>query len=135
MKPIIAIISALVSVPVFGAQLNFNGLKSSAVTVEAAPSTGLEGIYVVDGTAGLTVTVDGAQSVDWSVYGAAGAAYAEPAGHGPSLALGVGDTGVVANYGGRSYYFWIVDYTHHAYDVSAINFAAEQDCDLSLIHI
>lgn len=135
MKPIIAIISALVSVPVFGAQLNFNGLNSPAVAVEAAPSTGLEGIYVVDGTAGLTVTIDGAQSVDWSVYGAAGAAYAEPAGHGTSLALDDGDTGVVATYGGRSYYFWIVDYTHHAYDVSAINFAAEQDCDRTMIDV
>ncbi len=117
--------------------LDFEGSALSPVEVSAAASTGLDAIYVVPDADGVTMVYTAMSAVSpvrWLRYSAMGAAYAEevePRREGARLSLPCadGDMGYVIEEGGRSRYYWVIDYSGHRLDLQSIRLADNQDCD------
>lgn len=122
-----------------GAELSFSGGR--VIPVSADTSTGLDKIYVVENTAGVTASYPSA-AAKWSKWGNSGAAYAEPAavtvsGNTSAYALADGDGyGITVEDGGRMHHFWIVNYTAYRVDFTGISFNEEDsDCQSLFLDI
>lgn len=116
------------------------------ITVAAETATGLDNIYVLSHTRGVTVsvTVNSASSATVQTFGMMGAAYGEDYPEGQlsrsqgtlSFPLLEGDKGYAITDGGRTSYFWVVDYSTHRFSVDALNIDLDaSDCDRTLLSI
>lgn len=130
----------VVCASVHAASLRIEGSSRAVITETPAASTGIDKIFVVYGLNGCNAVYTASSasaSVTWSSYGYQGASYATeiPASslsrNGAEISFSglKGDTGYVINENGSLYYFWVVDYTDHAFDISALGFSPEQECD------
>lgn len=135
---VVALIAAT-TVSVMGAELSFSGGR--VIPVSADASTGLDKIYVVENTAGMTASYPSA-AAKWSKWGNSGAAYAEPvsaavSGNTSAYALADGDGyGITVEDGGRMHHFWIVNYTAYRVDFTGISFNEEDsDCQSLFLDI
>lgn len=113
------------------AAVNFTGAAADAVIITPAASTGLEAVYVLPSTDGVTMEFAGASaSARWSVFSNMGGAYAQEAGIGTSLPCRSGDMGYIVEDNGRQTCFWVVDYSAHELNLEAIAFnAVDSDCN------
>lgn len=124
----------------YSATLRFDGARLTPVEVAVAASTGLDALYVVHDTEGVSATVAGLPAgsrPQWKKWGYMGAAYAEPvdaslvstgADGTTTLARLDGDCGYAVEYGADTYYFWVADYSAHPFTAESLTLAAEQDC-------
>lgn len=111
------------------ASLSFSGLSLPAVECQAEASTGLEAVYVLPTTEGVTITFDGASaSASWSYFSNLGGAYSEELGTGKSVQCRPGDMGYIIEDNGRQTCFWIVDYAAHELALESLEPSAESDC-------
>ena len=116
------------------AGLTFQGNSLPVVAVSPSPSSGLETVYVLSETSGVTVSYDGATSVKWSRFGANGAAYAEQMATSQSIALDRADYGYIAEVDGKEHYFWIVNYQNHYFDVTSLQpDQSQSDCQRTFL--
>lgn len=130
-----AIIAAAISFYA-DAQLVFSDVHSQPVAVTPEASTGLETIYVLPSTSGVSVSFQTGEAVRWSRFGSNGAAYAEEIGVSTSVTLSGDDCGYVVEVGGRARYYWIVNYANHALHLNSIAAAEEQqDCGRTELNI
>lgn len=117
--------------------LDFDGAALKPVEVKAEASSGLDAIYVIAEPRGVSMVYTAASAtspVRWLRYSRMGASYAEevtPQREGARLTLpcATEDMGYVIEEGGRSRYYWVINYAGHRLDLKSISFAAEQDCD------
>lgn len=128
------------------AELSFGNLTAAPVRVEAPASSGLNDIYVVPFTQGVTArTTVGGSADKAKVYKFSnlGAAYAQEI---PARAAGAsavefnldsGDMGyMVESADGRSKYYWVTDYSDHRYEVTGVAVdEAESDCDMLALRL
>lgn len=118
------------------AGLVFSGTSDAVVTVAPPASSGLEAVYVIRDTQGVTVAHDSGKPVKWSKFSSSGAAYAEALGTSASIAITGQDAGYIAESDGRPYYFWIVNYAGHQLNLNSVIPAAEQsDCSRSELEL
>ncbi|MCM1519510.1 MAG: gliding motility-associated C-terminal domain-containing protein [Lachnoclostridium sp.] len=137
MKDFLATLMILTAAPVMFAQISFTGSPYEVITERPEASTGLNAVYVVNDCAGVTVsyTSSNGRRANWLTYSNLGCGYATEvegisyAGSTSSLRLPSGDAGYIIEDGTDRYYFYIIDYAAHPYDVTAITPSAEQDCD------
>lgn len=123
------------------ASLKFSGTASSVITETPESSTGLNNIYVIDGTDGVTASYtsqSSANTVKWYRFSNLGGAYAEQVsvtndGATTSLQLGPDDMGYIIEDGSRRYYYWIVNYANHRLTVDDISISPESDCDMTVL--
>lgn len=124
----------------YAASVRIDGSSREVIADTPAASTGIDKIFVVYGLHGCSAVYTASSAsaaVTWSSYGYEGASYAteipasELSRNGAEITFSglQGDTGYVVTENGSSYYFWVVDYTDHAFDVNALGFAPEQECD------
>ena len=100
-------IAALAAVAALSAQaqLSFSGNTLPAITAEAERASGIEAIYVLNGTAGVTISYTASSSsVTWNRYGAPGTPMTEVGnvvrnGNTYSITADSGDTGYVISDG------------------------------------
>lgn len=112
-----------------GAAPVFSGAAVGVVTIETEASTGLEAIYVVRSTEGLTISVDGdSESAVWYRFGASGAGYAEEIARGATLSNPAGGYGYFYRIGNRDTYFWLIDYSQVEMTATALS-VESSDCD------
>lgn len=128
------------------ADITFHGTTRQVITDTPAASTGLNAVYVLDSTSGVTVTYTAASAsaaVTWDKFTGSGAAYAtripesEINRNGTEVTLNniEGDTGYAITEAGRTTYFWITDYSRHTYRVDALIINPEQDCNRTSLSI
>ena len=102
----------------YASALDFEGTTYVPVEIKAEASTGLDAIYVVADTHGVTMVYTAASAsstVKWSRYSRMGAAYSEELspkreGNKLSIACDADDMGYVIEENGRSRYYWIINY-------------------------
>lgn len=121
--------SVLSCVSSFGA-LSFEGNSHRVISVNADASTGLEMIYVLYSTSGVSVVSGFGTDASWQTFGSMGGAYAEDV-PGNGLTLGKGDTGVIVKDSqGRQHCYWIVDYSIHQLELhSLVPDTSQPDCE------
>lgn len=126
-----------------GAQsLSFQGNSIKVLEETPEKSTGLEKIYVLYSTAGVTAsyTSPTGGNVRWMKYGNLGGGHAEEvesvqSGNTSTLPVLEGDTGYIVDDGGRNYCFWIVDYSRHRLSLESVNPSADIECGVSIIDV
>lgn len=117
------------------AQVNFTGTDYKVITEKPEASTGLNQIYVLYDTDGVTAKYKAKSTdVNWMRYRNLGGGHAEPVTPAVnddeySLPLGADDMGYIIEDGTDRYYFWIVNYANHKADFQALTFSPEQECD------
>lgn len=117
------------------AQVSFSGASEKVINVRPEASTGLNNIYVVYDTEGVTAnyTSKGGK-VTWMRYSNLGGGHAQEIpcdtdGASTSVALGSDDCGYIIEDGTDRYYFWVVNYANHYARFDDLYFAEEQECD------
>lgn len=129
----------------FGASaqsLTFQGNSLKVLEETPEKSTGLEKIYVLYSTKGVTVayTSSSGNSIRWLKYGNLGGGHAEVAestqsGNTSVLTTLEGDKGYIVEDGDRRHCFWITDYSRHRLKLTSANVASEQECGVSIIDV
>lgn len=126
----------LLAAPAAGAaSLQFVGSDAAPVEIAPEASSGLEAVYVLRHTAGVRVVYPSA-TARWSIFSAAGAAYASPiesqvSGNESSIDLNsTVPAGFLIEDGGRQYCFWIIDYSDYDFALNSVNVDNDEfDCD------
>lgn len=128
------LIAALLSFATASA-LSFEGAELQPVQITSDASSGIEELYVLASTAGVRAVYPAA-GAHWSVFGSAGAAYAEPVegnsdGSSSTLDLsGLGSCGLLIEDAGRQHCYWIVDYSASEMTIGSIAAVhSDNDCD------
>lgn len=136
-------IAALAAVAALSAQaqLSFSGNTLPAITAEAERASGIEAIYVLNGTAGVTISYTASSSsVTWNRYGAPGTPMTEVGnvvrnGNTYTITADSGDTGYVISDGTNQHYFWVTDYSGHQLDITGVDISPESACDRTVLNI
>ncbi|MGN1251548.1 MAG: gliding motility-associated C-terminal domain-containing protein [Muribaculaceae bacterium] len=136
-------IAALAAVAALSAQaqLSFSGNTLPAITAEAERASGIEAIYVLNGTAGVNISYTASSSsVTWNRYGAPGTPMTEVSnvvrnGNTYSITADSGDTGYVISDGTNQHYFWVTDYSGHQLDITGVDISPESACDRTVLNI
>lgn len=131
-----ALVSVISLANLGASALDFEGLQQKAIGVDVAASTGLQKVFVLPSTAGVTMvyTARSAQSdVHWYRFSNLGGAYGEEltttrAGSKVSVAASAGDMGYIIEEGTDRYCYWLTDYSAHALELRSLNISPEQDC-------
>lgn len=117
----------------------WSGNSSEVIRVEAVSASGLEGIYVLDGIDGVSVSCQTspteAPAVKWYRYSSLGGGYAEELtdvridGTNSVLTKVESDMGYIIEFpDGRKECFWVIDYARHPFSLTSITPSAERDC-------
>lgn len=126
-----SILAACLLVPALSRaqSLQFQGVSRPAIELEAPASTGLNRIYVLPEVEGVTVSFS-APVTSWSRFSAMGAAYAQP-----FTAL-EGNVGYVIESEGKTYYFWVVDYSAYPFGLRDLQLdPLQSDCSTAWLEL
>lgn len=116
------------------ASLSFKGLSEKAIECKVDASSGLEAVYVLSSTDGVTMAFDGATSrARWSRFSNLGGGYAEEMTTGATAECSQGDMGYIVEDAGRQYCFWVVDYSKHTLELTSLSQSEESDCSRTLL--
>ncbi len=137
MTRLISFVTLIVSALSVSAAVSFSGTAADPVTVVPAASTGLEAVYVVDGTDGVKISYtpsSPAAHVEWTSYTNRGAAYGTPVPY--SIVDGAcvidaaaDDSGYLITDNGRQTAFYVINYDNHALSFDAVTYSRdESDC-------
>ena len=139
MRIIFFIVIAILSFANINASISFSGTTYKVITEKAESSTGLNNIFVLQDFNGvqMTYTATTSNAVKWYKYSNLGGGYAEEVSNvsynGKSSTInlsGTKDLGYIIEEGSNRYYCWVVDYSMHQLQLSSLNFATEQECDM-----
>lgn len=141
------LLSALIisaTVRAIASPLRITGSSHQIVAETPEASTGLDQVLVLFDTRNCKAvyTASSASSaVTWQTFGYLGAAHAEDVPPGDITRSGrevtlnhlQSDMGYAVTENGSTYYFWVVDYSRHQFDINAMYFPPEQNCDRTFI--
>lgn len=126
------------------AQVQFIGNSKSVYTEAPNASTGLNAIYVLYETSGVSIkyTAKNVQAtVNWYKFGASGGGYAEAiesirkTGADTELSQVIPNSGYIIEEGTDRTYFWVVDYSTYYLNMEGISFDSQQDCGTVNINV
>ncbi len=117
----------------------FAGNRLPVITDKPDKSTGLDAIFIVNDTEGVTMSCTSSQSVTWQRYSALGGGYAEEItptrdGNTYTITLSADDMGYIITEGDRPYYCWVVNYANHPCRFDDLTVATEQDCGMAQLN-
>ena len=139
MRKIIVIVTLIYSfgISAIAQTVKFSGNTHSVYEEVPEKSTGLDKIYVLYNTAGVSVSyeaVNNAEMVKWYKYGTQGGGFAEEitgiakSGKVSTLSQVLPNSGYIIEDGVARTYFWVVNYADYYLTLSSIAPLAEQDC-------
>ena len=139
MRKIIVIVTLIYSfgISAIAQTVKFSGNTHSVYEEVPEKSTGLDKIYVLYNTAGVSVSyeaVNDADMVRWYKYGTQGGGFAEEitgitkSGKVSTLSQVLPNSGYIIEDGVARTYFWVVNYADYYLTLSSIAPLAEQDC-------
>lgn len=139
MRKIIVIVTLIYTfgISAIAQTVKFSGNTHSVYEEVPEKSTGLDKIYVLYNTAGVSVSyeaVNDAEMVKWYKYGTQGGGFAEEitgitkSGKVSTLSQVLPNSGYIIEDGVARTYFWVVNYADYYLTLSSIAPLAEQDC-------
>lgn len=122
--------------------LTFSGNSLKVLEEKPDKSTGLEKIYVLYSTEGVTAsyTSTSGNRINWLQYGNLGGGHAEEAastqeGNTSTLSVLQGDKGYIVEDGDRRYCFWVTNYLPHRLKLQSAAPSADQECGVTVIDV
>lgn len=142
----VAFITAALSMPasqLHAASLRFEGSSSRVLEVSPERNTGLDMIYVVYDTSGVSATyeAESTEKVTWYKYSNLGGGYAveisgiETSGTTTTLPQIEGDMGYIIEEGTKRSYFWVTGYKPHEIILRSASVSAESDCSTTILQV
>ncbi len=134
------LVSACVSVYA----LDFIGSTKPVMTITPDKTTGLNAIYVVYNTDGVSLRYEskyGRSDVTWYKYSTQGGAYAEVIsdiqrdGTTSTLMQVIPNMGYYIEDGTDRYYFWVVNYADYALSLNSVSVSPNSDCEWLVLDI
>ena len=131
------ILLACASLCAFAQSVKFAGNARPVFAETPEKSTGLNKIYVLYGSAGVSMSYEAksaSASVKWYKYGAMGGGYAEEIagvsknGATTTLAQVIPNCGYIIEEGDNRTYLWVVNYADYYLNLTSVEPATEQDC-------
>lgn len=123
-------------------ELTFSGNSLKAIAITPEKSTGLEKIYVIYDTQGVSAhyTSASGSKVTWSKFGNLGGGHAEEfasseSGNISSAVIGQEDSGYIVKDGDRQYCYWIVNYLPHRLKIDSAGLSSESECGVTLLEV
>ena len=136
------VLSGFIAMTAGAQSLSFSGNSLKVIEEIPEKSTGLEKIYVLYSTEGVTAsyTSSAANRINWLQFGNLGGGHAEEVastqdGNTSTLHNLEGDKGYIVEDGDRRYCFWIVNYLPHRLKLQSASSASEQECGVSVITV
>lgn len=134
---LIIIFSLLAVISAMAGSVTFQGNNKRVLNEKPEASTGLNDVFVLYNTNGVSITYNASttQQVTWYRFNNLGGGFAEQIngvvtnGKTSTLSNVESDMGYIVEEGTTRYYFWIVDYSRHYFDIDALNISSEQECD------
>jgi gliding motility-associated-like protein len=129
------IIATFLSAIYLNAQLSFSGNSLAVINEKPETSTGLNDLFVINSTNGVTAIYTSSSPIKWFKYSNLGGGYAEEInnvkveGNTYSITLGNDDMGYIIESQSNRYYFWIVNYSNHYFRPNSLVLSSEQDCN------
>lgn len=142
-RNIILSVCTILSMNIY-AEVSFTGNSMPVFTETPAASTGLNKIYVLYSTQGVTasyVSKNNNPDVKWYQYGSSGGGYAqeinniEHDGIETKLENIIPNSGYIIEDGTDREYFWIVNYADYYLQLNGISFTGEAECDVMSINM
>ncbi|MDE5871585.1 MAG: gliding motility-associated C-terminal domain-containing protein, partial [Muribaculaceae bacterium] len=134
--------SGCLASPAFSQSLKFSGNSLKVLEETPEKSTGLEKIYVLYSTEGVTAsyTSSAGNRINWLQYGNLGGGHAEEVvstqdGNTSTLASLEGDKGYIVEDGDRRYCFWITNYLPHRLKLQSAVPSPDQECGVTIIEV
>ncbi|MDE6854545.1 MAG: gliding motility-associated C-terminal domain-containing protein [Muribaculaceae bacterium] len=123
------------------AAVGFDGVQDTPVVVSVGASTGLEAVYVLSSTVGVSMAYEAAgptETVRWYRFSNLGGAYAEEIatdrqGARVTAQASEGDMGYIIEEGSKRTCFWVCDYSRHMLNLATIAPAPEQNCGTAIL--
>ena len=134
----------LLSFSTIKANLTVNGSAYQPCVVTPEASSGLEAIYVIYDTHGVSLSYPSqgdASAVKWTKFSSLGGAYGEEVnatvtGNLSTITLSDGDMGYIVEDNGRQHCYWIVNYADHYCHLNSVSLATEEsDCAMLALRI
>ncbi|MCH4156810.1 MAG: gliding motility-associated C-terminal domain-containing protein [Muribaculaceae bacterium] len=125
-------------------QITFSGNSKAVYTETPAKTTGLDAIYVLFSTSGVTMSYTATSSentVTWYTYGSQGGGYAETIsgvakdGNVTSLSNIIANSGYIIEEGTERTYVWVVNYADYTLHLNSIAPASAQDCGTTALNV
>ncbi|MDE6562168.1 MAG: gliding motility-associated C-terminal domain-containing protein [Muribaculaceae bacterium] len=136
------LISGCLGITASAQSLTFSGNSLRVLEETPEKSTGLEKIYVLYSTEGVTAsyTSSAGNRINWLQYGNLGGGHAEEVsstqdGNTSTLSSLEGDKGYIVEDGDRRYCFWITNYLPHRLKLQSAAPSSDQECGVSLINV
>lgn len=133
-----------ISLPALGQQrIEIIGTDSYIpIEIDAAPSTGLNSIYVVRDVKDISIVYHSSNNgkIVWSTYSTLGGGYAEEVtnirqeGNNYILSDPPGNRGYIINDGDSTFSFWLVDYSDYYFSIESFSIDSESDCQQTLLN-
>lgn len=127
---------------IHAAGLSFSGSSHEVIEVKPDKNTGLDNIYVVYNTDGVTAFYETtSSSISWQRYSNLGGGFAEEMSGVRRVDGGfavdniAGDMGYIIEDNGRRSCFWIVNYQPHTLTINGIEAAEEQQCESTMLNV
>ena len=145
MKRYLLLLGLLIaSMSMAAGELTFNGTSHDVITIEPAANTGLNAIYVLYDTQGVSMTYNAttASYVNWMIYGEGGGGYAQDItsgitrnGRTSTLNQVTPDHGYIIEEGTNRTYVWVTDYSKHRLRINSLLPIADGDCGTASIEV
>lgn len=124
-------------------KIEFIGTTLSPIKITPKKESGLTNIFVLDNSSnvGLRIEASEPDRVNISNFTMLGAAFATPVDNivirGKYITVPdlIGDSGYMVEDGSKVFYFWIVDYSKHNFNIESISLSTESGCDETVLDI
>lgn len=140
MTKFIAIILSLITCSALRAQLTFSVDDVDVMSIAPDPKTGLKMVYILREKAGVIAEFHSdAPEVAVSTFGNLGASYSTPVSLTEispgtfTFPLSADDSGYIIAEGSKFTYYWIISYSKHRSDITALSFSSESDCEVEVL--
>lgn len=128
---------------IFAQSLTFSGSSRKIIEVEPERNTGLDKIFVVYDTDGVSASYTATSSDDvvWYRYSNLGGGFAEEitdivkSGNTYTLSKLQGDMGYIVEDGTNRSYYWVTGYKPHELTLRSATVSAESDCSMTILNI
>ena len=135
-------ISGCLGITASAQSLTFSGNSLRVLEETPEKSSGLEKIYVLYSTEGVTASYTSSvgNRISWLQYGNLGGGHAEEVASsqdGPTSTLTTleGDKGYIVEDGDRRYCFWVTDYLPHRLKLQSAAQSPDQECGVTIIEV
>lgn len=129
-------------VAAYGEGLTFSGCSLPALTAYVPASSGLDAVYVLAYTQGVTAQYESASGarVSWQRFSSLGGGYAQEvastqSGSVSTLSRLEPDMGYIVTDGSKSSFFWVIDHSAHPVELNGIALSGESDCSTAWLSV